>query len=407
MAGLIPNISKLNHPRLPNCSKLSRNKQCFVERSAMPYLTATSLRLLISLIVLASINIASAADIVIGQTIALTGGNAQHGSSVAKGVDTYLDTINAQGGIRKHKIRIVREDDGGDSKRATDNVNKLIDKDHAVAIFSGIEGGPCVASTIAATAKKLPIIACAAGSPELREPYNRYSFPVRAAHFSEFAKLIDIGLSYGYKRFAFIHSDSDTGRKHLINVKRLMGERQALLALAIMQTSKTTPEEVAALLQEQSIDVVFNHGSAGFYGKVVQAAQKLEVKTAFFAVNSGAQQMVKSLGDSGRGIIFTQVVPYPWGVAPAIVAQYQAAFRQKYPNEDFSFSSLEGYINAVVLVNALRSAKAFTPEAITVAMETLGNINIGGMEVNYGIGNHVGSKLVDTVVVSSTGKFVR
>lgn len=350
---------------------------------------------------------AATADIVIGQTIALTGGNALHGNSVAKGIDTYLDIVNAQGGIRKHKIRLVREDDGGDGKRAAENANKLIDKDRVMALFSGIEGGPCVASTTAATEKKVPTIACAAGSPELREPYNRYSLPVRAAHFSEFAKLIDIGLSYGYKRFAFIHSDSDTGRKHLTNVKRLMGERQTLLALAIMQTAKTTPEEVATLLQDNAIDVVFNHGSAGFYGKVVQAAKKQGVKTAFFAVNSGAQIMAKSLGDSGHGIVFTQVVPYPWGVAPPIVAEYQAAFKRKFPDEDFSFSSLEGYINAVVLVNALRRAKAFTPEGITAAMETLGTLNIGGMEVNYGIGNHIGSKLVDTVVVSSTGKFVR
>ncbi len=358
-------------------------------------------------IILSSSLYAATADIIIGQTIALSGGNAQHGSSVAKGVDTYLDIVNAQGGIRGRKIRIVREDDGGDSKRATENAQKLIEKDHALALFSVIEGGPCVAQTQVATKLSVPTIGCAAGSPELREPYNRYSFPIRAAHFSEFAKLIDIALSYGYKRFAFIHSDSDTGRKHLTNVKRLLGERQTLLTLAIMQGSKTTPEEVAKLLKDNTIDVVFNHGSAGFYGKVVQEAQKNDTHTAFFAVNSGAQQMVQAIGAQGRGVVFTQVVPYPWGVIPQIIADYQAAFKRKYPKEDYSFSSLEGYINAVVLTTALKRIKTFTPESITASFETLGLINIGGVELKYGVGNHEGSRFIDTVVVSSTGKFVR
>jgi ABC-type branched-subunit amino acid transport system substrate-binding protein len=169
---------------------------------------------------------AASADIIIGQSIALTGGNGQHGTAITQGIDSYLEQVNARGGVKGHKIRLLREDDAGDSKRAAENTLKFVEKDRAVAIFSGIEGGPCVAITQAISAKQVPIIGCAAGSPDLREPYNRYSFPIRAAHFSEFAKLIDIALSYGYKRFAFMHSDSDTGRKHLTNVKRLLGERQ-------------------------------------------------------------------------------------------------------------------------------------------------------------------------------------
>lgn len=348
------------------------------------------------------------ADILIGQTIALTGGNAQHGTSVAKGVDTYLENINAQGGLRGQKIKLLREDDGGDSKRAADNTAKLIEKDKVQAVFSGIEGGPCVASMKVAIDHKVPIIGCAAGSPELRDPYSRYSFPVRAAHFNEFAKLIDVGLSYGYKRFAFMHADSDTGRKHLTNVKRLLGERQTLLTSAILVDSKTKPEDVALRLKLDNIEVVFNHGSAGFYGKVVEEAQKMQLRTAFFAVNSGAQQMVQALGAKGRGIIFTQVVPFPWGVAPKIVSEYQAAFKKKYPTEDYSFSSLEGYINATVLVAALRkTGKPYDAESITATMENLGVLNIGGVELKYEIGNHEGSRFIDTVVASSTGKFVR
>ena len=66
-----------------------------------------------------------------------------------------------------------------------------------------------------------------AGSPELRDPVNHYVFPVRAGHYDEFAHILDIAASYGYKRIGFIQSDSDTGRKHLANVRKIAGRAQA------------------------------------------------------------------------------------------------------------------------------------------------------------------------------------
>lgn len=59
----------------------------------------------------------------------------------------------------------------------------------------------------------------------MREPFDRWSFPVRAAHLDEFDHLLGVVKTYGYSRVAFVHADSDTGRKHLANVRRLAGDR--------------------------------------------------------------------------------------------------------------------------------------------------------------------------------------
>ncbi len=159
--------------------------------------------------------------IVVGQTVALTGSIAEHGQAVVTGARAYIDGVNAAGGVGGRRIALVTLDDGGEASRAAENTRRLIDRDGVVAMFGGVEGGPCVASLKEASERGVPLIACMAGSPEMREPFNRYSFPVRAPHLEEFAKLLDVAKTYGFRKVAFLHADSDTGRKHLANVQRL------------------------------------------------------------------------------------------------------------------------------------------------------------------------------------------
>jgi branched-chain amino acid transport system substrate-binding protein len=348
----------------------------------------------------------ASAEIVIGQTIALSGGNAAHGVAITKGIDAVIGSVNAAGGIGGQKIRIIRVDDAGDSKRAAENAINLIEKEGVVAMFSGIEGGPCTAVTKEATTRKIPVIACAAGAPDLRDPFNRYSFPVRAEHLSEFVRLIDIAATYGYKKLAFLHADSDGGRRHLANVNRVLAARKLPPAIAIPFKNDTPPESVAKILQDQRVDAIFNHGSYGYYAKVVQATRKLDAPVAFLAVNSGAQQLAELLKGDAKGMVFTQVVPYPWASTPKVVTDHGELFKRKYPGEPLSFSSMEGHINAAVLVAGLKRARSFTPAALVAAFETLGTVDVGGFEVVFTPDSRKGAAFVDTVVVSSRGTFV-
>lgn len=128
------------------------------------------------------------------------------------------------------------------------------------------------------------------------------------------------------------------------------------------------------------------------------------------AVNSGAAQMAKQLGDEAKGLIFTQVVPFPWAVAVPLVKEYQQAMaRYAPPGTQPSFSGLEGYASARVLVAGLRAAaiKNLSRDSLLRAMETLGSVDLGGMLVQYTAGSHAGSTFVDTVIVASDGRFTR
>ena len=346
--------------------------------------------------------------IVIGQTIALSGSLAEHGKAVHQGAAAYLKKVNAAGGVAGREVVLKTLDDGGDAQRAAQNTKKLIEEG-ALAIFGGIEGGPCVASMKVAAEMGVPLIACMAGSPELREPFQRFAFPVRAPHFDEFAKLIDTAVTYGHRRIAFMHSDSDTGRKHLANVQKLLGARGLQLALAIPLAGKPDAAQVARQLKDAGIQAMFNHGAYATYAEVIREARKLSLQTQFLAINSGAQQMVRSLGADAAGLIFTQVVPYPWATVPSVVKEFRDSVKEI--EGGISFSAMEGFMSAKVLAEALtrasRGRRALSAEGLVATLEAMKTYDLGGIEVRYSAREHRGADFVDTVVVAKDGRFVR
>jgi ABC-type branched-subunit amino acid transport system substrate-binding protein len=91
-----------------------------------------------------------------------------------------------------------------------------------------------------------------------------------------------------------------------------------------------------------------------------------------------------------------------------VVRDYRAALKAYAPKEAPSFSTLEGYINARVMVEALRrSDRKLSREALVAALEGMRGYDLGGFTVSYGPEHHEGSRFVDIVVVAADGRFVR
>jgi ABC-type branched-subunit amino acid transport system substrate-binding protein len=96
----------------------------------------------------------------------------------------------------------------------------------------------------------------------------------------------------------------------------------------------------------------------------------------------GADELVRILGDQAEGVIVTQVVPLPssrsegerlWGVD-----EYTRLLQQYYPQDHPNFVSLEGYLNARVLVEGLqRTGSNLTQERFISALESIEAYDLG------------------------------
>ena len=117
--------------------------------------------------------------------------------------------------------------------------------------------------------------------------------------------------------------------------------------------------------------------------------------------------VVKELGAAAKGVIVCQVMPNVNNVSIPVVREYQQALRDQ-GQAQFSSASLEGFINAKVMVEGLRRmGRNASRTGLMQALEGMSGYDVGGMRVGYGPGNRDGSKYVELSIISSdASKFV-
>lgn len=348
-------------------------------------------------------------ELVIGQNITLQGGKNPYGVEVLAGVRALFEQVNKAGGVNGRQIVLRTLDDDNKSATAEANARQLIQQG-VFLIFGSIEGGPSTAVMKATEELKVPFFGPMAGSPTLRRPHQPYVFPVRAEHKEEFRALIQYARNIGLKRVAFFHADSEVGQQHLVNVKLVGGELGAEFVLAMPFKSDVSDAQLDAFVQqlrEQHAEMVLNHGSASIYERLIRKTRAAGLATTFLAVNSGSTQLAGSLGPVAQGMVFSQVVPNPWLRKTEIVREYQDTFARLQPGRAYSYGSLEGYVTAKALVQALRLAGPKPTRATLVKALQKADIDLGGMKLHYRQGDHAGSTFVDLALVTREGKFLQ
>ncbi len=286
----------------------------------------------------------------------------------------------------------------------------MILQDRAFLLFAPLEGGPSTAVMNAAVDLRVPLFAPIAGSPGFRTPHQPLVFPLRAEHLEEFRALLDFARKTGSTRAAFFRADSETGLQHLANFRRLCGElgMEAPLDLPFKSdVSDGQLEALVSLIAAARSQVVLNHGSAGIYERLIRLAKARNLQTSFSGVNSGSTQLVRHLGESARGMVFSQVVPSPWERKSAIAREYQEVFPREKPWQEVSYGSLEGYMTAKALVAALRLAgPRLTRAQFMNALESGPGLELGDrLRANYRPGGHTGLTAVDLAIVTQDLRF--
>jgi branched-chain amino acid transport system substrate-binding protein len=139
----------------------------------------------------------------------------------------------------------------------------------------------------------------------------------------------------------------------------------------------------------------------------IRLARQSGLKALFLNVSFvGSAPLAKALGKDGDGVIITQVVPHFDAELP-IVQQYRSALAAYADDQEKSFSSLEGYIAARILLKALETISGpISRDGIVTALEGLGEFSIGmGEHLHLGPQDHQACHRIWPTVLSN-GKAV-
>jgi ABC-type branched-subunit amino acid transport system substrate-binding protein len=134
----------------------------------------------------------------------------------------------------------------------------------------------------------------------------------------------------------------------------------------------------------------------------IRLARKLEFNPVFVNISFvGASALAKELGPDGKGVVVSQVVPFPWDTSLKVVADYQAAIKAA-PD----FVSLEGYLVGRLAIAALDKMGAQpTREGLIRIIKDTGKFDIGGLTMTFGPTKNEGLDQVFLTVIQPDGSF--
>jgi ABC-type branched-subunit amino acid transport system substrate-binding protein len=353
--------------------------------------------------------LAQSRAILIGQSAALTGPAAQLGIQFQHGAKLALDRANARGGINGRNVELHTMDDGYEPARCQSNTQALL-SEGAVALFGYIGTPTSLAALPLATAAKTPFIAPFTGAQALRDPFNRQAFHLRASYYDETARIVNQVTEVGMKRVAVFHQNDSYGQAGLDGVTRAL-KAQQLGAVATGTVERNSVDVAAAVERilpgkpEAIVQISAYKSCAAF----VRAARKAGYTGQFYNVSFvGTQALADELGPEARGVVVSQVMPYPFAPLNALTNEFLAAAGAARSKVQPNYSSIEGYIAGRVLLEGLRrTGSATTPEALISGLESMQNFDLGGFFVDFGPRKHVGSSYVDLTILDGAGRVRR
>jgi branched-chain amino acid transport system substrate-binding protein len=347
-------------------------------------------------------------EIVIGMSNALSGPASGLGTQLKAGATAYLDKINAAGGVNGRKIKLISYDDGYEPEQTAAMTRKLIEQDKVFALF-GYVGTPTSAAAIPfATKMGVPYIAPFTGAEALRNPVQKLVFNIRASYFDETEGMVErLTKDLGIKKIGVFIQDDGYGNAGKAGVSRALNKRGLTLTGEGKYTRNTTDVDAGlASIKAASPEAVILVGTYKACAEFVKKAKASGFNPKFLNLSFvGTSNFIKEAGSAGEGVYITQVMPSPFDNDSAIVKQYQAVLKKVDKKAEFDFISLEGYVDAVILVDALeKSGSNLTRASFLGALEGL-NIDLGGIKVAFSPTNHQGTDSIFYTIVKS-GKAV-
>jgi branched-chain amino acid transport system substrate-binding protein len=346
-------------------------------------------------------------EVVFGQTGILSGPLGQQINVMVTGAQLAFAEAARAGGVHGRRVRIVSLDDELQPPKAVANVRQLLEREGVFGFFG------CVGSaTTAATAELLltsgaPALAGYAVADSARAKVKGAAYFVRATSGREAQALVEHLVTIGITRIGVAVLDNPGGQEAQALIGAALAlHRLAPAAVAAVKGDASNAAAVAKALSAERPQAVLMYLGGVLPGELMKASWALGWYPSFYGMSIVAGEVVfKVAGPRSRGLAISQVVPYPWGQADALVAQYrQLAEAAKVPVGYYSF---EGYINGRVLVEALnRCGRDLTRARFHATMRAL-KLRLAGMSLDFTGGDATGSRFVELVQVSHEGRFVR
>jgi branched-chain amino acid transport system substrate-binding protein len=345
-------------------------------------------------------------SILIGSCSALDGPAHFLGRQTVLGASAYLHMINDEGGVFGRKIQLEAFDDSYDPEKAPACFKRMTKEGvFALGFFVGTPTAKVYVPL--AQEEKIPVVGLFTGAQMLYEPLKHEIINVRASYYDETREQVDKLWEVNVRKIAVIYQDDPFGKTVLDGVKLALqkhGASPASLGTFLRNTTDIADglKQVMAT-RPQAVVIVGPYAAAV---AIVKQAHMDGWHPQFLTVSFvGTEEFIKEAGPDAEGTIITQVMPPYDHTDYPTVGLYRQCLAKYSPGEAPTFVSLEGFVDAMVLVEGLkRAGKDVTREKFIAGIESIHEMNAGlgpKLILNYSASDHKGFDSVYPTIVKS------
>jgi branched-chain amino acid transport system substrate-binding protein len=359
-------------------------------------------------------------EIRFGIAAPFSGAARELGRQMKLGIDTAFNRVNDAGGVEGRMLRLIAADDGYEPTRTADAMKQLYEKDQVFGIIGNVGTPTAIVAVPYALERRLLFFGAFTGANVLRhDPPDRYVFNYRPSYAEE----TDAAVRYLVKMrrlqprqiavFAQQDAYGDSGFAGVAKAFRTLGASDsAILRLNYKRNTVDVEEAVNQLkVQKPPIKAVVMVSTYRAAAKFIEKTRDLYpgmiyTNVSFVDSTALAEELMLLGARYAKGVIVTQVVPAVSGYS-SLVLEYKNALAKYFPGEAPDYVSLEGYVSANILIQALkRAGPQLDTEKLIDNLESMRNLDLGlGTPLSFGRAEHQASHKIWGTALDESGRF--
>jgi len=331
------------------------------------------------------------------------------GTEMARGMNAYFNQVNERGGVNGRPIKLITLDDGYEPDRTIKNTQVLINDDKAVALVGYVGTPTSVAVLKDVKASGLPFIGAYTGADSLRDGKYDNVFNIRASYNDEAMRIAKECEGMGFHRIGIVAQSDAFGKAGLNAMQEALKkypDMKIVWTEAVERNSLKVDAAVAKIASEK-VDVVYVVSAYGTTAELLKKARAAGYAGIFSTLSFvGEEPLAQLAGTAAQGMMVPAVMPSPHSEPISLSSDYRKAIAKDSPNATYTYASMEGYVVARVVVEALKHINGpVTPEAIDKEMRSL-HTELGGFAVDFSK-SHNASQWVESTMIGAGGKITR
>ena len=346
----------------------------------------------------------SGRPLIVGQSVPLTGAASEIGLAYAGGAKLYLSNFNSRADSPV-RIEVRQLDDGYSGERAAANATKLL-AEGAELLFGFVGTASSAAGAAVAKQQGAVFLAPFAAPDSLREPSQGHVLMVRPSMANEAFKMVQHCATLGLTRIAVVGEDDAMGRAGLEAVNKAIVELKLppLAASAFMPSNSRQVGAAVATIKAAQPQAIIQAALFQSTAAFIQQMRKTGYIGTFLNFSAvGINPLYTALGNDIGGVVVAQVVPPPRSMSVPVVREYTAAIENS--DESPSYESLEGFIAAKVLAEAVRRGGR-GPE-LQKTLTAMRSYDVGGLWLNLRARPRENMASIDLISITADGRTIR